>query len=223
MRILFSRSSSLVVGHTFTTLVQPRPTSISSLVFLFLARFLPECLFARLTVRVIDNLSRDLRLRPIHPSFASGPLFHGNFCQIVVATFTFLVDLLWWTMERITNDPASSRSTDSSTYHRYGFVYSDEHRTICSNENHVRGFSNKDLRVDYELDTFDYLSFLLGKKGSEVSGRFDGSRKKKTMEQPVNEWTREETPSPPWNASCPSCRHPPSSHFIPHRDPDIFR
>lgn len=138
----------------------------SSLVFLFLAHFLPECLFARLTVRVIDNLSRDLRLRPIHPSFASGPLFHGNFCQIVVATFTFLVDLLWWTMERITNDPASSRSTDSSTYHRYGFVYSDEHRTICSNENDVRGFSNKDLRVDYELDTFDYLSLILGKKGS---------------------------------------------------------
>ena len=81
-------SSATLLQRSYTT----APASISSLVFLFLARFLPECLLARETprVRVIDNLSRDPRPRPIHPSSRGEDRYsYGTFARFCRHTFVF--------------------------------------------------------------------------------------------------------------------------------------
>lgn len=82
-------SSATLLQRSYTTRT---PASISSLVFLFLARFLPECLLARETprVRVIDNLSRDPRPRPIHPSSRGEDRYsYGTFARFCRRTFVF--------------------------------------------------------------------------------------------------------------------------------------
>lgn len=95
-------------------------------------------------------------------------------------------------------------------------------KTRSSNENDSDSLGLFKL---LESRTFDYLSLFQGKKKRKKSNSRSVrwiEKKESRWNSRWTKWTREETPSPPWNASCPSRRHPPSFRFIPVY-PDVFR
>ena len=220
-----------VVGSSFTTLVQPRPTSISSLVFPFLARFLPECLLARLAhglteLLIICHAISDCEPFILHPR--ADRYSTATSRQIVVLARATLASPVTH-YDRRSNERRGHRGAQLPIdrfvrrVRCYNFVPANEHES-----DNQSGFSNEDLRVDREAGhEFDYLPCFSWERNKEKGNQVGGGmvrRIEKKRKQPVNERTRGETPSPPWNASCPSRRHPPSSHFIPLvRDPDVFR
>lgn len=94
-----------------------------------------------------------------------------------------------------------------------------------SNEENENDSDSLGLFELLESRTFDYLSLFQRKKKKEKSNSRSVrwiEKKESRWNSRWTKWTREETPSPPWNASCPSRRHPPSFRFIPHRVPRRF-